>query len=172
MIESITESLHGLLAEGSGLDSGSDSSRGSHHHSWECFLAETSEGHVESVSIEETTPTGILGGITERGTVAPPHVGVEQLRARKREMDEAGQQLVWEYVEVDEEIRHRGDGGHARAVAHDVNRKIIADGETVNTRFWSTSEDNRWTRIQEEGHSANKMSGRLNACAVGYLRRW
>ena len=33
MIKSITESLHGLLAEGLGSDSGSDSSRGSHHPS-------------------------------------------------------------------------------------------------------------------------------------------
>jgi len=50
MIESITESLHGLLAEGPGSDSSSDSSRGSHHPSQECFMAGTPEGHVESVS--------------------------------------------------------------------------------------------------------------------------
>ena len=33
MIESITESFHGLLVEEPGSDSGSDSSRGSHHPS-------------------------------------------------------------------------------------------------------------------------------------------
>ena len=33
MIESDTESLHVLLAEGPGSDSGSDSGRGSHHSS-------------------------------------------------------------------------------------------------------------------------------------------
>ena len=33
MIESMMESLHGLLTEGPGSDSGSDSSRGSHHPS-------------------------------------------------------------------------------------------------------------------------------------------
>ena len=33
MIESVTESLHGLLTEGLGSDSGSDSGRGSHHPS-------------------------------------------------------------------------------------------------------------------------------------------
>ena len=33
MIESITKSLHGLLAEGPGSNSGSDSNRGSHHPS-------------------------------------------------------------------------------------------------------------------------------------------
>ena len=91
MIESVTESLHDLLVEGLGLDSGSDSSTGSHHPSRECFMAETSEGHVESVSTEETTLAGNLGGATERRTAAPPHIGVEQLRARKREIDEAGQ---------------------------------------------------------------------------------
>ena len=50
MIESITESLHGLLTEGPGSNSGSDSSRGSHHPSQKCFMVETFEGHVESVS--------------------------------------------------------------------------------------------------------------------------
>ena len=81
MIESITESLHGLLVEGPWLDSGSDSGKGSHHPSRECFMVETSEGHVESVSAEETTPSGNLGGATEMRIAAPPHVGVEQLRA-------------------------------------------------------------------------------------------
>ena len=64
-------------------------------------MAETPEGHVESISAEETTLVGNLGGRTERGIAAPPHIGVEQLRAQKREIDEAGQQLVREYVEVD-----------------------------------------------------------------------
>ena len=81
MIESITESLHGLLTKGPGSDSGSNFGRGSHHPSRECFMVETSEGHVESVSVEETTPAGNLDGGTEGGTMAPPHVGVEQLRA-------------------------------------------------------------------------------------------
>ena len=77
MIESVTESLHGLLAEGPGLDSGSDSGRGSHHPSQECFMAKTSEGHVESASEKEVTPAGNLGDETEGGAAAPPHVGVE-----------------------------------------------------------------------------------------------
>ena len=94
-------------------------------------MAETSKGHIESVFVEETTLAGNLSGIMKRGIVAPPHVGVEQLRARKREIDEAGQQLVREYVEVDQEIEHHGNGGRARAVARDVNRRIIADDETL-----------------------------------------
>ena len=32
---------------------------------------------------------------------------------------------------MDREIERRGDGGHARAVAHDVNRRIITDDETL-----------------------------------------
>ena len=96
MIESIMESLHGLLVEGLGLDFGSNSSRRSHHPSRECFMEGTPEGHVESISAEETTPAGNPGGRTKGGTAAPPHVGMEQLRAQKQEIDEAGQQLVRE----------------------------------------------------------------------------
>ena len=81
MIESVMEFLHGLLTEGSGSDSGSSSSRGSHHPSQECFMAETPKGHVESISTEETTPAGNLNSGTEGGIAAPPHVGVEKLRA-------------------------------------------------------------------------------------------
>ena len=55
MIESITESLHGLLIEAPGSDSGSDSSKGSHHPSQECFMVGTPEGHVKSISTEVAT---------------------------------------------------------------------------------------------------------------------
>ena len=72
--------------------------------------------------------------------MAPPHVGVEQLRAQKWEINEAGQQLVREYAEVDQEIKRRGDGGRARAVARDVNRRIIADDETL-PRFTRASQN-------------------------------
>ena len=60
MIESITKSLHGLLTEGPRSNSGSDSCRGSHHPSRECFMVKTSEGHVESASEKEVTLTGNL----------------------------------------------------------------------------------------------------------------
>ena len=80
-IEHDMESLHKLLTEEPGSSSSSDSSRGSHHPSWECFMAETLEGRVESVSMEETTLAGNLVDGTEGGMAAPPHVGVEQLRA-------------------------------------------------------------------------------------------
>ena len=67
MIESIMKSLHGLLAEEPESDSGSDSSRGSHHPSQECFMAGTPEGHIESVSTEEATPVGNLSDKTKGG---------------------------------------------------------------------------------------------------------
>ena len=41
----------------------------------------TPEGHVESIFVDEATSAGNLGDRTEGGTMAPPHVGVEQLRA-------------------------------------------------------------------------------------------
>ena len=63
---------------------------------------------------------------------------MEPLRARKREIDKARQQLIREYVEVDEEIKRRGDGGHARAVARDINQRIIADGETLPHFIWAS----------------------------------
>jgi len=34
-------------------------------------------------------------------------------------------------VELEREIERHGDGGHARAVAHDVNRRIIEDDEAL-----------------------------------------
>ena len=45
-------------------------------------MMETSEGHVKSAS-EEVTPVGNFGDGAEGGAAAPPHVGVEQLEARK-----------------------------------------------------------------------------------------
>ena len=65
---------------------------------------------------------------------------MEQLRAQKWEIDEAGLQLVREYTEVDREIERRGDGGRACAVARDVNRRIIADDETL-PRFAQASQN-------------------------------
>jgi len=81
VIEHDTKSLHKLLTEEPGSSSSSNSSRGSHHPSRECFMAETSEGHVESVSGEEATPTGNPDARTGGEVVAPPHVRMEQLGA-------------------------------------------------------------------------------------------
>ena len=77
LIEHIIESLHNLLAEEPGSSSGSNSSRGSHHPSRECFMTGTPEGHIESIPMEEATLTGNLGDKTEGETAAPPCMGVE-----------------------------------------------------------------------------------------------
>ena len=94
-------------------------------------MAGTPEGHVESIPAEEATPVGNLSDETEGETVAPPRIGVEQLRARKREIKEAEIQLVRECAKVDREIERRGDDGGAHAMARDVNRRIMADDETL-----------------------------------------
>ena len=81
VIEHVTESLHNLLTEESGSSSSSDSSRGSHHPSWDCFMTGTPEGHVESIHEGEATPTNDLDDEAERETTAPPCMPVEQLKA-------------------------------------------------------------------------------------------
>ena len=100
----------------------------------------TPEGHIESISAEEATPAGNLGGETEAETMAPPHIGVEHLRARKWEIDEAGLELLQEYAEIDREIERCGDGGRTCARARDVNRRIIADDEAL-PRFTQASQN-------------------------------
>ena len=60
MIEYVVESFHDLLVEELESPSGSDSSRGSHHPSHECFMIGTLEGHVESIHEEEATPVNDL----------------------------------------------------------------------------------------------------------------
>ena len=98
----------------------------------------TPEGNVESTFEKEVTPASNLGDRTEGRTTTPSHIGVEQLKAQKQEINEARQQLVREYALVDREIERRGDGGHARAVAHDVNQRIIADDETLPHFSWAS----------------------------------
>jgi len=60
MTEYVVESFHDLLTGETESPSTSDSSRGNHHASRECFMAGTPEGHVESIHEEEATPTNDL----------------------------------------------------------------------------------------------------------------
>ena len=60
MTEYVVESFYDLLAGETKSPSTSDSSRGSHHPSHECFMAGTPEGHVESIHEGEATPTNDL----------------------------------------------------------------------------------------------------------------
>jgi hypothetical protein len=50
MTDYITKSFHDLLVGDSEVISNSNSSRGSHHPSRECFMADTLEGHIKSVN--------------------------------------------------------------------------------------------------------------------------
>ena len=60
MTEYVVESFHDLFTRESESPSSSDSSRGSHHASHECFMVGTLEGHVESIHEEEATQTNDL----------------------------------------------------------------------------------------------------------------
>ena len=82
MTEYVTESFHDLLVGESGSPSNSDSSRGSHHPSHECFMVGTPEGYVESIHEGEATPTNDFDDEVERDAGAPPRLRVEQLKAR------------------------------------------------------------------------------------------
>ena len=77
MTEYVVESFHDLLVEETESHSTSDSSRGSHPPSRECFMVGTPEGHVESIHEEEDTPMNDLDDEVEGDTGAPPHLWVE-----------------------------------------------------------------------------------------------
>ena len=81
MTEYVMESFHNLLVGDSESLSSFDSSRGSHHPSWECFLVGTSEGRVESVHEGGATPPNDLDDEVEEDAGALPRMWVEQLRA-------------------------------------------------------------------------------------------
>ena len=89
VIEHVVESFHDLLVEEPESPSGSDSSRGSHHPSRECFMMGTPKGHVKSIHEEEATPTNDLDDEVEGNAGPPPRLRVEQLRARHLELEEA-----------------------------------------------------------------------------------
>ena len=89
MTKYVMESFHDLLARETESPSTSDSSKGSHHPSHECFMAGTPEGHVESIHEEESTPTNDLDDEVEGDAGAPPHLRVEQLKDRHQELKEA-----------------------------------------------------------------------------------
>ena len=94
-------------------------------------MAQTPEGHVESVSGEEATPTSNPDGRTRGEAVSPSCVRMDQLRAWKLEIDEAGQGLMREYADINREIEHRESGGRARVTARTVHQRILTDDGTL-----------------------------------------
>jgi hypothetical protein len=60
MTEYVTKSFHNLLVGDSESPSNSNSSRGSHHPSRECFIVSTTEGRIESIHEGGATPPNDL----------------------------------------------------------------------------------------------------------------
>ena len=89
MTEYIAESFHDLLVGKLESPSNSDSSRGSHHPSQECFMAGTPEGYIKSIHERGATPIDDRDDEVEGDAGAPPHLRVEQLGARHQELEEA-----------------------------------------------------------------------------------
>ena len=88
MTEYVTESFHDLLVGDLESPSNSDSSRGSHHPSRECFMAGTPEGRVKSVHEGGATPPKDIDNEVKIDAGAPPRLRVEQLRAWHRELED------------------------------------------------------------------------------------
>jgi len=66
MTKYVAESFHNLLIGESKSPSSSDSYRGIHHPSHECFMAGTPEGHIESIHRGEAFPTNDFDDEVER----------------------------------------------------------------------------------------------------------
>ena len=80
MTEYVAESFHDLSVGETQSPSSSDSSRGNHHPSRECFMAGTPEGHVKSIHEEEATPMNDLDDEVEGDVGAPPCLRMELLK--------------------------------------------------------------------------------------------
>ena len=116
--EYVIESIHDLLAGDSKSFSGFDSSRGSHHPSWERFMVETPEGRAERVHEAADSPRD--DDNHDEGAGALLHMQEEHLRALRQELKEAWLQLKQECVELEQGIARQGDNGCARARDHEV----------------------------------------------------
>jgi hypothetical protein len=126
MADYISESFHDLLAGELETFSDSNSSRGSHHPSLECFMADSPGRRVESAHDGNTSPDVFNNGVRERNQ-APQHVWLEQLWERQRELEEARLQLKQEHAKLEREIGHRVGGGCVCTNTCDVNRRILED---------------------------------------------
>ena len=94
-------------------------------------MAGTLERYIKSIHEGGATPTDDLDDEVEGDAGAPPHLRVEQLRARHQELEEERLQLEQERAELEREIERHRDDGRARAAARDMNRRIIEDDEAL-----------------------------------------
>jgi hypothetical protein len=77
-------------------------------------MADTSDGHVESIPEGVTTPPDRTHAKTGRGANAPPPLQLEQLWERQQELKEARLQQEQEQAELEHEIGCHREGGCAR----------------------------------------------------------
>ena len=87
--EYVVKSFYDLLIGELESPSNSDSSRGSHHPSRECFMVGTPEGYVKSIHEGEATPMNGFDNKVEGDAGALPRLWVEQLKAQHQELEEA-----------------------------------------------------------------------------------
>ena len=80
MADYIMESFHDLLTADSESLSDPDSSRGNHHPSWECFMEEIPEGHIESIHEGGADLPCYHDDDDDKGVGAFLHVWEEHLR--------------------------------------------------------------------------------------------
>ena len=85
----VMEYFYDLLVGDIESISDSDSSRGSHHPSQECFMAGTPEGCVESIHEGAATPTNDHDDDVKGDVGASPRLQIEQLRAWHKEIEDA-----------------------------------------------------------------------------------
>ena len=81
MIEYVAESFHDILVGDLEMIFDSNSHRGSHHPSQECFMVGTPEGCVKSVHEAGATPMDDPDDEVKGDARASPRLRVEQLRA-------------------------------------------------------------------------------------------
>ena len=89
MTEYVVESFHDLLTGDFELLSDSNSSKGSHHPSRECFMVGTPEGRVESIHEGGATPPNNLDDEVKEDAGALPRMQVQQLRSWHQELEDA-----------------------------------------------------------------------------------
>ena len=89
MTEYVVKSFLDLLVGESELPSDSDSSRGSHHPSRECFMVGTPKGCVESIHEGGATPPNDLDDEDEGDAGALLRLWVEQLRVQHKTLEDA-----------------------------------------------------------------------------------
>jgi hypothetical protein len=126
----IRDSTFDILSTDSGSIYDSCSSERVYDPTRECFMPNTPEGHVSSTGDSGETLEGISAHTVAS---APPRLDqpwLGQLRECREQIQEAQRELEEEQARLDQWlVPHQGNGGHARAMAHDTHRQILEDDD-------------------------------------------